>query len=326
MDAYNIVQNTEITTKGQKMSGQKLAVIMDGSSFIYRAFFACPQMQSPEGRSVGAVHGFCTMLLSQLSKHDSDIFCVAMDCGRHTFRLDMYPEYKATREATPDDLKQQLPLMTEACRAFGLPTLSQPGFEADDIIASYSKSLSERGYKVRIVGIDKDLYQLVSDNVEIFDPVKSKTIGRDEVVGKYGVFPEQMIDFQAIVGDKADNVPGVKGIGPIGAAKLLNTYGTLEAIYENINYVLPLKARERLLTYKADAEISKKLVTLNKNVKIFEIFPSIKFNYDQNTAYNFLASLGFSGLINRMYKTAFYAKNVATFLQQPSSMLHKKVD
>lgn len=308
------------------MSGEKLAVIMDGSSFIFRAFFACPPMKTADGRSVGAVHGFCTMLISQLCKHDSDLFCVAMDSGRHTFRLDMYPQYKANREAIPDDLRAQMPLMNEACGAFGLPTISQPGFEADDVIASYSNELASRGYKVRIVGIDKDLLQLINDNIEIYDPVKSKIVTTEDVKTKYGVIPSQMIDFQALVGDKADNIPGVAGIGPVTAAKLIKNYGSLQGIYENINKVEPEKLKDRLITHREDAELSKELATLSKSVKIFDIFPSIKFNYNHEKAHDFLASLGFGSLINRMYRTSIYAKSTATFLQHNSNILHANID
>lgn len=308
------------------MSSEKLAIIIDGTSFIFRAFFACPPMKAADGRSVGAVHGFCTMLISQLCKHNSDIFCVAMDSGHHTFRLDMYPQYKANRAAVPDDLREQMPLMNEACSAFGLPTISQRGFEADDIIASYSNELASRGYKVRIVGIDKDLLQLMNDNIEIYDPVKSKIVTTEDVMAKYGVTPSQMIDFQALVGDKTDNISGVAGIGSVTAAKLIKNYGSLKKIYENIDKISPEKLRERLITHKEEAELSKRLATLSKDVKIFDIFPSIKFNYNHEKAYNFLASLGFNSLINRMYRTSIYAKSSATFLQHKNNILHINVD
>ena len=308
------------------MSSEKLAVIIDGTSFIFRAFFACPPMKTNEGRSVGAVHGFCTMLISQLCKHDSDVFCVAMDSGRHTFRLDMYPQYKANRAAVPEDLLAQMPLMDEACGAFGLPTISQQGFEADDIIASYSSEMANRGYKVRIIGIDKDLLQLMDDNIEIYDPVKSKIVTTEDVLAKYGVIPSQMIDFQALVGDKTDNIPGVASIGPVTAAKLLKSYGSLSGIYENIDKISPEKLRERLIAHKEEAELSKKLATLSKNVKISDIFSSIKLDYKHEKAYNFLASLGFNSLISRMYRTSLYAKSTATFLQHKNNILHINVD
>lgn len=300
----------------QVADNRKLAIIVDGSSFIFRAFFACPPMKSPDGRSVGAVHGFCTMLISQLCKHDSDLFCVAMDCGHHTFRLDMYPEYKANRDAVPEDLREQLPLMSDVCKAFGLPTISQRGFEADDVIATYSSELSKKGYKVRIIGVDKDLFQLMNNDIEIYDPIKNKVLTDQDVLDKFGVVPSKMIDFQALVGDKADNVPGVPGIGPITAAKLLNLYGSLENLYEHIHEITSVKIREKLELHKEMAELSKKLVTLSKDVQVFDIFPSIKANYDHTKAHDFLASMGFHSLINRMYKTALYARSCAAFMQQ----------
>lgn len=296
----------------QNSEDRKLAVIIDGSSFIFRAFFACPPMKAPDGRSVGAVHGFCTMLISQLNKHhDSELFCVAMDCGHHTFRLDMYPEYKANRDAVPDDLRQQLPLMSEVCGAFGLPTISQKGFEADDVIATYSNELAKKGYKVRIIGVDKDLFQLMDENIEIYNPVTNKVITQKDVEDKFGVTPSQMIDFQALVGDKADNIPGVPGIGPVTAAKLLQCYGSLENLYEHIHEILPFRVREKLEMHKKMAELSKKLVTLSKEVQIFDLFPSVQRNYNQEKADAFLASMGFDSLKKRMHGTTMYAKACA---------------
>lgn len=298
------------------MLNKELAVIIDGSSFIFRAFFACPSIKLDDGRSAGAVHGFCSMLISQLCKHDADFFCVAMDSGRHTFRLEMYPQYKGNRAAVPDDLKEQMPLMLEACDAFGLPVISLRGFEADDIIASYASKLSTQNYKVRIVGIDKDLLQLMSDSVEIYDPVKSKIITEKDVMEKYGVTPSKMVDFQALTGDKTDNIPGVAGIGPITAAKLINNYGSLQEIYANVNEISPIKLKEKLIADKEAAELSKKLAYLDRCVEIPADFLPAKLNYDHKKAYDFLANLNFKDLISRMYKTFMYAKSNAAFLQQ----------
>ena len=205
-------------------------------------------------------------------------------------------------------------------------TIGTVEIEADDVIASYSNELASRGYKVRIVGIDKDLLQLINDNIEIYDPVKSKIVTTEDVKTKYGVIPSQMIDFQALVGDKADNILGVAGIGPVTAAKLIKNYGSLQGIYENINKVEPEKLKDRLITHREDAELSKKLATLSKSVKIFDIFPSIKFNYNHEKAHDFLASLAFGSLINRMYRTSIYAKSTATFLQHNSNILHANID
>ena len=166
----------------------------------------------------------------------------------------------------------------------------------------------------------------MNDNIEIYDPVKSKIVTTEDVQAKYGVVPAQMVDFQALVGDKSDNIPGVAGIGPITAAKLIKNYGSLQGIYENIDKIEPEKLKDKLLTYKEDAELSKKLATLSKNVKIFDIFPPIKFNYNHEKAHDFLASLGFGSLINRMYRTSIYAKSTATFLQHKSNILHANID
>ena len=163
---------------------RKLAVLIDGSGFVSRAFYALPPLTNSKGEAVGAVYGFCSMLLSLLDKHTADLLCVAFDAGRDTFRKQLYSEYKNNREETPAELKSQFPLLIKACDAFGLPTVELEGYEADDIIATYAAKLSSNGYEVRIVSSDKDLMQLVTDNIYLFDPIKSKVIKRDEVFEK----------------------------------------------------------------------------------------------------------------------------------------------
>lgn len=297
------------------MGNEKSAVLVDGSSFIYRAFYASPPIILSDGKNVGAVYGFCSMLISLMNNHRADLFAVALDSGRNTFRSEIYPEYKANRSATPDALKEQFPLLKEACLAFGLPIIEQKGFEADDLIATYSHQLSNNGYKVKIIGIDKDLVQLIDENIIIFDPIKSKSIQSADVVEKYGVLPSQMIYFQALAGDASDNIPGVSGIGPVTASKLINEYKTLDGIYKNIEKVTPNKVREKLKNYKADAELSLKLAILEKNIKICDNFFNININYNHDKAVNFLSTLGFDLLIKRINKTSiFYQKTKDTSL------------
>jgi len=296
------------------MENEKNAVLVDGSSFIYRAFYASPEL-TYEGRSVGAVYGFCSILISLMNNHRSDLFAVVLDSGRDTFRSEIYPEYKANRSATPEALRDQFPLIKEACLAFGLPIIKQQGFEADDLIASYSHQLSNNGYKVKIIGIDKDLVQLMSDNITIFDPIKSKTIQFTDVVEKYGVLPSQMVYFQALVGDSSDNIPGVEGIGPVTASKLIKEYQTLDGIYKNIEKISSNKIKEKLKNHKNNAELSLKLATLDRNIKICENFHEINIKYNHDNAVNFLSSLGFDLLIKRINKSSFfYQENKNTSL------------
>ena len=142
---------------------KKLAVLVDGSSFVYRAFYALPQLTRSDGKPVGAIYGFSSMLFGLLEKHESDLFCVMLDSGRNTFRKDLYPEYKANRSETPDELRSQLPMIAEACEAFGVPIIKKEGYEADDLLATYANRLSEKDFSVRIVSPDKDLTQLIDD-------------------------------------------------------------------------------------------------------------------------------------------------------------------
>ncbi|MDR0968770.1 MAG: hypothetical protein LBL99_04045 [Holosporaceae bacterium] len=277
-----------------------LAVLVDGSGFIYRAYYATPQLTDREGRPVGAIFGFCSILISTLEKHKSDLFCVAFDCGRDTFRSKIYSEYKANRAATPEDLKMQMPLLKDVCGAFGIPTISKKGFEADDIIATYAAKLSDRGYEVRIVSSDKDLMQLVTDNVSMFDPMKSKFIKEKEVFEKYGVLPSQMIFLQALMGDASDNIPGVKGIGPKTAAKLIGEFKTLDNLYQNIDSVRPEKVKEKLIADKDAAFLSLKLVELDRNVETDQCCEDLKVFYSYAKAAAFFSSMGFGSLIKRL--------------------------
>ena len=251
------IEKNEEKPNASACTERKLAVLIDGSGFVYRAFYALPPLTNSKGEAVGAVYGFCSMLLSLLDKHTADLLCVAFDAGRDTFRKQLYSEYKNNREETPAELKSQFPLLIKACDAFGLPTVELEGYEADDIIATYAEKLSSNGYEVRIVSSDKDLMQLVTDNVYLFDPIKSKVIKRDEVFEKYGVYPESMITLQALMGDKTDNIPGIDGVGPKTAAKLIAEFGDIDGLYSNIDKVKPVRIQEKLRDSQDLLNISK---------------------------------------------------------------------
>lgn len=281
---------------------KKLAILVDGSNFIYRAFYALPQLTSPDGNPVGAVYGFCSMLISLLGKHESDLFCVALDAGRDTFRKEIYPEYKNNRDETPADLKSQFPILIEACRAFGVPVIETVGYEADDIIATIATKLSQQNYEVRIIASDKDLMQLIDENIYLFDPMKSKVIKEKEVLEKYGVAPYQMVSLQALMGDSTDNIPGIQGVGPKTAAKLLNQFQSLENIYNEIENVTPPKLKEKLINQKDMVKISEKLVTLCRNVPIDKDFSNFKINLNPEETKNFLDKYKFNSLVKRFEK------------------------
>ena len=201
--------------------------LIDGSGFIFRAFHALPPLTRADGTPVGAVLGFCNIVLKLLDSHDIDNMAVVFDSARSNFRHDIYDQYKANRGETPEDLIPQFPLFRDVCTAFQLAQIELDGYEADDIIATYTNRAVEKGHNVTIVSSDKDLMQLVGPQVRMLDPIKNKFIGPDEVFEKFGVAPEKVTDIQALAGDSTDNIPGVPGIGVKTAALLINEFGYL---------------------------------------------------------------------------------------------------
>jgi len=242
--------------------------LVDGSGYIFRAFFALPPMNRPDGTPVNAVFGFCTMMLNLMDQFDAGHIGVIFDRGRHSFRQELYPDYKGNRPDTPEELIPQFALIEEAVRAFDLPLAGHEGFEADDLIATYATRARQAGAEVTIVSSDKDLMQLVGDGVSLWDPIKNRRIGPDQVREKFGVPPEQVIDVQALAGDSSDNVPGVPGIGVKTAAELIGRYGSLEALLDHAAEIPQPKRRERLTEGAALARLSKQLVTLRRDAPL----------------------------------------------------------
>ncbi len=209
--------------------------LVDGSGYIFRAYHALPPInRKSDGLQLNAVFGFCNMLwklLRDMKAEDKPThLAVVFDLSEKTFRTEMYPDYKAHRPDPPDDLRPQFGLIRDAVHAFDLPCLEQKGFEADDLIATYVRQACEAGATSTIVSSDKDLMQLVNDRVIMFDTMKDKKIGRAEVIEKFGVPPDKVIEVQALIGDSTDNVPGVPGIGVKTAAQLIGEYGDLETL------------------------------------------------------------------------------------------------
>lgn len=242
--------------------------LVDGSGFIFRAYFAMAysgrgEMTNPEGTPVSAVFGFTQMLMKLLNDYHAPYLAVVFDPPGGSFRNNIYPDYKANRDAPPEDLVPQFPLVRDATRAFDIPAIEQKGYEADDLIAAYTKRAKELGKKVVIVSSDKDLMQLVDENVRMLDPMKNKWIGPDEVLEKFGVPPNKVTDVQALAGDSTDNIPGVPGIGIKTAAQLIEEYGDLESLLARAEEIKQPKRREKLINHAEDARISEKLVTLD---------------------------------------------------------------
>jgi DNA polymerase-1 len=256
--------------------------LVDGSAYIFRAYHALPPLTNPEGVVVNAVLGFTNMMVKLLNEMEAPYIAVIFDAARKNFRNDIYADYKANRDETPDDLKPQFPLIRDCVRAFGMEPIEMDGFEADDLIATYARIGEEQGRKVTIVSSDKDLMQLVTDNVRMFDPMKNKMMGEAEVVEKFGVKPNRVVDIQALAGDAVDNVPGVPGIGVKTAAQLINEYGDLENLLAHAGEIKQPKRREKLIDHADDARVSMKLVSLDAQVDVPYDLDDLK-AHDTNT-------------------------------------------
>ena len=243
-------------------------VLVDGSGFIFRAFHALPPMSRPDGTPVNAVFGFTNMLARLLKDHVGSHLAVIFDAGRTTFRNRLYDRYKAQRPEPPAELVPQFSLVRDATAAFNVPALELPDWEADDLIAAYTRAAVEMGGRVTIVSSDKDLMQLIRPGVMLQDPIKQKPIGPDEVREKFGCGPEHMIDLLALMGDSVDNVPGVPGIGPKTACQLLSEFGDLEGVLAAAPAMKPSKRRDLLITHADQARLSRELVILRDDVPL----------------------------------------------------------
>jgi DNA polymerase-1 len=276
-------------------------VLVDGSGFIFRAFHAIPPMTRPDGTHVNAVFGFCNMIARLMKDHTGTHLAVIFDAGSKTFRNRMYGAYKAHRPEPPPELVPQFALIREATRAFGLPSIELEDWEADDLIAAYAKAVKEIGGEAIIVSSDKDLMQLLGPSVTMLDPMKNTPIGLAEVEQKFGVTPDKVIEVQALIGDSVDNVPGVPGIGPKGAAQLINEYGTLEAVLEAAPGMKPGKRRDMLIEHAEDARISKQLVILRDDAPLPEPIEALVLrHWDEKVLSAFFDTNNFKSIKHRL--------------------------
>ncbi len=281
--------------------GKKNVVIVDGYGFVFRAFFSLADFKTSKGEPVGAIYGFMNMILKVLNSLSPEILIVVFDSGKKTFRSELYPEYKANRKEAPEDLKPQFPLIRNAVEAMNLKYVEVEGFEADDIIATYSKIIEKNGGKSIIISSDKDLMQLVKNGItEFYDPMKNKFIKEEDVEQKFGVKPHQVKDFLSILGDSSDNIPGIKGIGEKGASELLNKFHTLENIYEKLSEIEKPRLKKLLEEGKEMAFLSQKLASLHfdvnvPNIEDFKIKP-----FNKEILYSFLAKYEMNSLIAKL--------------------------
>ena len=308
------VMSEQNSTTSTKPSSQHVAgggqpghlYLVDGSAYIFRAYHALPPLtRKSDGLPIGAVSGFCNMLSKLVDdvRNDGEVdyFAVIFDAARKTFRNDIYPEYKAHRPPPPEDLQPQFPLVKRASEAFSLATIEMPGFEADDIIATYARQAREAGMQVTIVSSDKDLMQLIGGGVVMHDPMKQRRIGPDEVYEKFGVGPDRVIDVQALCGDATDNVPGVPGIGVKTAALLINEYGDLDGVLARAEEIKQPKRRQNLIDHADLARVSRDLVTLKDDVPVEQPLDELGLREPEaEVLLDFMAEMGLERLAGRI--------------------------
>ena len=295
-----------------KTSKSENYYLIDGSGYIFRAYYALPPLsRKSDGLPTGAVAGFCNMLFKLLedaksleNKSRPTHFAVIFDSARKNFRNEIYSDYKANRSDAPDDLIPQFDYIRKSVEAFNLPSIELTNYEADDLIATYSEQIIKKGENVTVVSSDKDLMQLYKKNLRIYDPMKNKFISEEDIQKKFGVTADKVVDVQSLAGDSSDNVPGVPGIGIKTAAELINEYGSLEKLLLNTKKIKQNKRRETLIENREKAIISKKLVTLKKDVPLEVPFGDFKLKQiDKKKLYNFLRDMEFNRLLSSAIST-----------------------
>ena len=290
--------------------------LVDGSGYIFRAYYALPPLsRKSDGLPTGAVSGFCSMLFKLLedarsddSDHKPTHFAVIFDSAKKNFRNEIYSDYKANRTEAPEDLAPQFEYIRKAVKAFNLPSIELINYEADDLIATYAKQIVEAGGKVTVISSDKDLMQLVSKDIRLYDPMKNKVLGEKEVFEKFGVKPNQVIDVQSLAGDSSDNIPGVPGIGIKTAAELINKYKNLDTLLKKVDEIPQNKRRETLQQNKDKAILSRQLVTLKDDVPVEEKPESFLMkDVERDKLYEFLREMEFNRLLSQAI--SFYGEN-----------------
>ena len=281
----------------------KTVCLVDGSGYIFRAFYGLPPLTSPDGIPVNAVYGFTNMFLRLTKAIRCDYSLVLFDAKRQNFRNEIFPEYKGTRKEIPEDLIPQFPIIREATSALNLNQLEMDGYEADDLIATYAQKALDKGFEVVVVSADKDLMQLIRPGVSFYDPMKDKFFTPEDVKEKFGVYPDKVVDVQALAGDSIDNVPGVPGIGLKTAAQLVEEFGSLDQILARAGEIKQNKRRETLLANIDNAKISLALVTLKKDVPVekdIEDYHCHKPSFE--TLEKFIDRYGFTSLKPRVHR------------------------
>src|SRR5687768_17011023 len=257
------------------MNARRKLVLVDGSGYLYRAFHALPPLQNSRGEPTGAVLGVVNMLNKLCREESPELIAVVFDAPGRTFRDELFEEYKATRTPMPDDLRSQLQPLLDCVEAMGLPMLRVDGVEADDVIGTLAQQAAAQGYDVLISTGDKDMAQIVNERIVLVNTMTGSRLDRAGVKAKFDVYPEQIVDYLALVGDTSDNIPGIPKVGPKTAAKWLGEFGTLDKVVENAASIAG-KVGENLRAGMKDLELSRKLATLDCNVKLDQPFETLR--------------------------------------------------
>jgi len=316
------------------MNKQNRLILIDGSAYIFRAFYGLPPMNRSDGIPINAVFGFTNMLVKLIEDYREDKMIVVFDAARENFRNAIFKDYKANRGETPEELIPQFEIIRECVDAFNIPQIEIEGFEADDIIASYCQLAEKQKIETIIVSSDKDLMQLVNKNVTMLDPMKNKSIGIDQVIEKFGLPPEKVIQIQALTGDKVDNIPGAPGIGPKTALQLIEEFGNVQSLIKNAIQIPQEKRRNIILNNKDDILISLELVKLKKDIdltlKINDIHTYSSIDKNENLS-KFLSNQGFKSIAERLknnsfIKTELFDKPQENQIKKKYSLINKIED
>ncbi len=301
------------------MNKQNRLILIDGSAYIFRAYYGLPPMSRPDGTPINAVFGFTNMLVKLIEDYKDDKMLVVFDAARENFRNTIFNEYKANRGETPEDLIPQFNIIKECVDSFNIPQIEIEGYEADDIIATYCKLAEQQKNETIIVSSDKDLMQLVTNEITMLDPMKNKKIGIEQVIDKFGLPPEKVIQIQALTGDKVDNIPGAPGIGPKTALQLIEEFGDIHNLIKNAYKISQEKRRNVILDHQSDILLSLELVKLKNDIdlplRIIDINPYSSVDKNENLS-NFLSKQGFKSIAERLKNNSFIKKNVSEQVQK----------
>lgn len=279
-------------------NSSKTLYLVDGTAYIYRGFYGMPPLSNSKGLPTNAILSFYNMLRKLINEKNPENIAVAFDSKEETFRREEYENYKANRAEMPDELIPQIPYIKKIVESMNIKIFEKPGFEADDLLASAAKKAEAEGYDVVIVSSDKDLMQVVGDNIKMYDPMRSRWFDKEAVEKKFGVPPAKVIDVMALMGDSSDNIPGVPGIGPKTASKLIIEYESLDNLFNNIQLLEKKNLKEKLENHREDAILSRRLVTLDCDAPLdYEISELKKEFPDNNALAKIFIELEFNALL-----------------------------